>query len=25
MWLEAVKWAMGMTAGDATPRPKPAD
>jgi uncharacterized protein len=25
MWLEAVKWAMGMTKGDATPRPKPAD
>ena len=25
MWLEAVKWAMGMTQGDATPRPKPAD
>jgi type 1 glutamine amidotransferase len=25
MWLEAVKWAMGMTPGDATPRPKPAD
>ncbi len=23
MWLEAVKWAMGMTKGDATPRPKP--
>ena len=23
MWLEAVKWAMGMTQGDATPRPKP--
>jgi type 1 glutamine amidotransferase len=22
MWLEAVKWAMGMTQGDATPRPK---
>lgn len=25
MWLEAVKWAMGMTQGDATPRPKPTD
>jgi type 1 glutamine amidotransferase len=25
MWLEAVKWAMGMTQGNATPRPKPAD
>ena len=25
MWLEAVKWAMGLTPGDATPRPKPAD
>jgi len=25
MWLEAVKWAMGMTPGVATPRPKPAD
>ena len=24
MWTEAVKWAMGMTQGDATPRPKPA-
>ncbi|MGA2135200.1 MAG: ThuA domain-containing protein [Bryobacteraceae bacterium] len=24
MWLEAVKWAMGMTQGDATPRPAPA-
>lgn len=23
MWLEAVKWAMGMSEGDATPRPKP--
>jgi type 1 glutamine amidotransferase len=23
MWTEAVKWAMGMTQGDATPRPKP--
>jgi hypothetical protein len=21
MWLEALKWAMGMTRGDATPRP----
>jgi uncharacterized protein len=25
MWTEAVKWAMGLTPGDATPRPKPAD
>lgn len=25
MWLEAVKWAMGMTKADATPRPKAAD
>jgi type 1 glutamine amidotransferase len=24
MWLEAIKWAMGMTQADATPRPKPA-
>jgi hypothetical protein len=24
MWLEAVKWAMGLTKGDATPRPMPA-
>jgi type 1 glutamine amidotransferase len=23
MWTEAVKWAMAMTQGDATPRPKP--
>ncbi|MBL8221573.1 MAG: ThuA domain-containing protein [Bryobacterales bacterium] len=23
MWLEAVKWAMGMTQGTATPRPRP--
>jgi uncharacterized protein len=23
MWTEAVKWAMGMIPGDATPRPKP--
>jgi type 1 glutamine amidotransferase len=22
MWLEAVKWAMGLTTMDATPRPK---
>ena len=22
MWTEAVKWAMGMTPGDATPRPR---
>lgn len=25
MWLEALKWTMGMTKGDAKPRPKPAD
>lgn len=25
MWVEAIKWAMGMTQGDAAPRPKPAD
>ena len=24
MWVEAMKWAMGMEPGDATPRPKPA-
>lgn len=24
MWLEAAKWVMGMTEGDATPRPLPA-
>jgi type 1 glutamine amidotransferase len=24
MWLEAIKWAMGLTTADATPRPKPA-
>ena len=24
MYLEAIKWAMGITQGDATPRPKPA-
>lgn len=23
MWTEAVKWAMGLTQGDATPRPRP--
>jgi len=23
MWLEGIKWAMGMTKGDATPRPRP--
>lgn len=23
MWLEGIKWAMGLTQGDATPRPKP--
>ena len=22
MWIEAVKWTLGMTAGDATPRPQ---
>ncbi|MDQ6705023.1 MAG: ThuA domain-containing protein, partial [Acidobacteriota bacterium] len=22
MWLEAIKWAMGLTTGDAMPRPK---
>jgi type 1 glutamine amidotransferase len=25
MWLEGIKWAMGLTEGDATPRPRPAD
>jgi len=25
MWTEGVKWAMGLTSGDATPRPKAAD
>ena len=25
MWTEAVKWAMGMTDGDVTPRPKTGD
>lgn len=25
MFLEAIKWAMGLTQGDATPRPKPGD
>jgi uncharacterized protein len=25
MWTEAVKWAMGLTEGDATPRPKAGD
>lgn len=24
MYLEAIKWALGMTAGDTTPHPKPA-
>jgi type 1 glutamine amidotransferase len=24
MWIEGVKWVMGMTEGDVTPRPKPA-
>lgn len=23
MWIEGIKWAMGMTQGDATPRPLP--
>jgi hypothetical protein len=23
MYLEAIKWAMGLTPGDATPRPAP--
>lgn len=23
MWLEGAKWAMGLTEGDATPRPRP--
>jgi len=25
MWLEAIKWSMGMTDADVTPRPLPAD
>jgi len=25
MWLEGIKWAMGLTEGDATPRPRPAN
>ncbi len=25
MWVEAIKWAMGMTQGDVTPRPKPSE
>ncbi len=25
MYLEAIKWCMGLTKGDATPRPKPAN
>ena len=25
MWLEAIKWTLGLTSGDATPRPKPAN
>jgi type 1 glutamine amidotransferase len=25
MWLEAIRWAMGLTPGDATPRPKRGD
>lgn len=25
MWLEAIKWCMGVTKGNATPRPKPAN
>ena len=24
MYLEAIKWSMGLTNGDTTPRPKPA-
>lgn len=24
MWLEAIKWGLGLTQGDATPRPRPA-
>ena len=24
MWLEAIKWSMGLTQADATPRPRPA-
>ena len=24
MWLEAIKWGMGLTKADATPRPRPA-
>src|SRR5579884_1373163 len=23
MWLEAIRWVLGLTEGDATPRPKP--
>ena len=23
MWLEAVRWVLGLTEGDVTPRPKP--
>jgi hypothetical protein len=23
MWLEAIKWALGLTEADVTPRPKP--
>lgn len=25
MWTEAIKWTLGMSEGNATPRPKPAD
>ena len=25
MWLEALRWTMGITRGDATPRPRPAN
>jgi type 1 glutamine amidotransferase len=25
MWLEAIRWAMGLIPGDATPRPRPSD
>lgn len=25
MWLEATRWVLGLTDGDATPRPRPAE
>ena len=25
MWLEAARWVLGLTDGDATPRPRPAE